>query len=101
MLSNIINVLPIALTLITGFGVMIHDTKLDHATVTAMSSQAGSVHATGSLNNAPDIRSNDHTHAESVRIHSLGHQEPRLQTRDTDTKKFVNTKKLAFSTSFT
>lgn len=101
MLPTILNLLPISLSFITGFGVMLHDTKLDQAALTAMSSHTSSTHSTSPINSGPDVnmKSNDHTHAESVRIHHLGSQEPRLQTRDSDLKKFVATKKLAANAS--
>lgn len=101
MFTTTLNTLPLLLTLMTGFGVVIHDMKIDHAAVTAMSASAA-VAAHGSLSGVPDMRSNDHVHTESIRLahmHKVNNPDPRLQTRDTDIRKYLATKKLAVHAS--
>src|SRR3546814_8642700 len=101
MFSTTLNSLPILLTLVTGFGVMIHDTQLDHATVTALTATSAAAAHSGatSLSGAPDMRLSDqHVHTETIHLnqtHRATNTDPRLQTRDTDIKKYLSTKKLA------
>lgn len=101
MFTTTLNTLPLVFTLVTGFGVVIHDMKIDYAAVTAMSATAA-VAAHGAVSGVPDIRSSDHVHAESIRLahaHKTTKPDPRLQTRDTDIRKYLATKKIALRAS--
>lgn len=100
-----LNITPLLFTIFTGFGVVVHDTQIDHAAVTAITSVGAVVVAAHStLNVLPDLRPTDqHTHAESVKVtqtlRTLNGLEPRLQTRFNEEKKYIGPKKLIFNTS--
>jgi len=102
------NIIPLIFTLFTGFGVVVHDTKLDHAATTALSSLSAGNHSTGAVNglltsHAPDLRSSDHTHTETINIAKAlkvaTNLEPHMQTRMNEEKKHISPKKLPFNTS--
>lgn len=93
-----LNPLPILLTLMTSFGVLMHDTQIDHATATALTPPA--VYANFGIADVT-IRSNDpHIHPERVSMQGSPGQlrtgQPRLQTRD-DEDNENNTVKRAVS----
>lgn len=94
MFPYIINPLPIALTLATSFGVLLHDTQLDRATTTALTLPA-IVAAYGAADIGLKL-SDGHTHTERV---SLGASQPRIQPRGHDDKKYMLNKKLHINSS--
>jgi len=103
MLAATFNTLPIIISMLTGVGIMLHDTQIDHATALAADNGHVSSHS-GSYDN-PVARLNDqtaHAHNEAIRysesVRKFGNIEPRLNTRDTDIKKFME-KKLAIASS--
>jgi len=103
MLATTFNLLPIVVSMLTGAGILLHDTEIDHATEIASTNSHVASHD-GSFDN-PAARLNDqtaHTHNEAIRysesVRKMGNIQPRLNTRDTDIKKFME-KKLAFNST--
>jgi hypothetical protein len=81
--------LPIALTLLTVLGVLMHDTQLDKATTVAIALPA--VLASYGVADAV-ARSSEHVHVERV---SITAQQPRVQPRNSDDKKYMTQKRLS------
>lgn len=97
---SLINPASLIITLVTGFSVLVHDTKIDKATVTAMSAPA--IVAVGYTAAAATyaahemrITADPHVHVETAteNLRRMVADQPRLQTRLTDDKKYLNTKK--------
>jgi len=94
MFSTTLNLFPVIFTVITGVGVMMHDTQLDHAAVTAMSSASSSAAHAAAPSGSPDVRGAEHIHTDNVRLSQTLKQNeaPKLQTRHTDVKKYLGSK---------
>jgi hypothetical protein len=96
----IINPLPLAFTLATTFGVLVHDTKIDHATNVAIAMPSAMITyvAVDSLMKSSD----SHIHVERVagpkQLATLRATVPRVQPRDDD-RRYVQTKKIFFGGS--
>jgi hypothetical protein len=95
---SLINPASLIITVVTGFGVLVHDTKIDKATVTALSAPAivAVGYATASYAaHEMRITADPHVHVETTteRLRNMVAEQPRLQTRLTDDKKYLNTKK--------
>jgi len=95
MLPLLINPLPLLLTISTVFGVLVHDTQLDMAAMTALTV---AVPIVGYVGNGVSLKLNDpHIHNESVSVsqsvRDLKDNTPRTQTRGGDDKKYVIQKK--------
>jgi len=91
----LINPIPLLLTLGTAFGVLVHDTQMDAAAKTALTTPISIV---GFLGNEGSLKLNDpHIHTESLSIsqgvRDLKDVNPRTQTRGGDDKKYVIQKK--------
>lgn len=86
MFSLIINPLPLILTAVTGFGVLIHDMQIDRATTVALAVPT----ALASLSAVETAvqRGESHIHVEKATVHAqygaLRNALPRLQVRDDD-----------------
>ena len=93
----IINPLPILLSLSTMFGVLVHDTKVDQFTTSLIAAPAIIATYDG-VNNALKL-GDAHTHTERVMVsqltRSLAIENPRLQPRGNDDKKYVLQKNVA------
>jgi len=92
----LINPLPYLFIAATAFGVVMHDTQVDHATSVAIMTPS---HSTNYA--ADSIKSSDHTHVERVSMSSQGnstHHEnvPKTQPRN-DHNKYAQVKKTATS----
>ncbi len=77
----------ITLAVLTSFGVLVHDTKIDQATTLALALPVGLV----VLAQVPTLRSEGHTHVERVAFEKSSHLTsgmPRVQPRD-DHRKYV------------
>ena len=89
MFAYLINPLLALMSLGTATGVLLHDTRIDKATVTALALPAAVVSLDGSSKFA-GISSDLHTHAErtslSQAIHDLKGQMPRTLPRNEDKK---------------
>ncbi|MBC7943265.1 hypothetical protein H7X68_02085 [Candidatus Saccharibacteria bacterium] len=98
MFPLLINPLPIFFTLGTVFGVLVHDTQIDRATAASLVAPIVIVSygATDvALNqNDPHIHSERVSVSESIR--NLKTDQPRVQTRGGDDKKYVVQKKSSF-----
>lgn len=92
MFPLLINPLPLILTLTTSFGVLLHDTQIDRATITALTIPA-IIASYGSADTALKA-SEGHTRTERV---SVASGEPRVQPRGNDDKKYVIGKKFRAS----
>jgi hypothetical protein len=97
MLLPIFNPIPFLLTLCTAFGVLLHDTQLDHAAI------AVSPGVTDSNYYQNTFKQNDlHTHIERVNFSnnfsSLKFDQPRVQPRDEDDDKYATQKKSSDTT---
>lgn len=91
----LINPIPLLLTLSTAFGVLMHDTQLDTAAKTALTTPVSIV---GFLGSEGSLKFNDpHVHNESSSmsqgVRDLKDVNPRTQTRGGDDKKYVIQKK--------
>ncbi len=87
--------IPLALTLNIALGVLIHDTQLDMAAKTIMSTPIVTINNIG---DELSMKFNDpHSHSENVsaadHIRDLKGDQPRTQTRGGDDKKYVVQKK--------
>lgn len=89
----------ICLALLTVTGILVHDTKLDKAAVTALAIPA--VLASFDIDKVGRLGGTDHTHVERVSfsqaVNIVGNGTPRITPRD-DHKKFHMTKKVAKGT---
>lgn len=102
MFASFINPTALIISAVTGVGVLVHDTKLDKATVTALSAPAivaagyGVAHAA-----AYEVRitSDAHVHVETVseNLRRMAAEQPRHQTRTTEDKKYLGTKKASLN----
>ena len=81
--------LAIALTLFIVSGVLMHDTQLDKATTVAVALPA--VLASYGVADFA-AKSSDHTHVHRV---SIGSQQPRIQPRNGDDKKYMTQKRMS------
>lgn len=91
----LINPIPLLLTLSAAFGVLIHDTQVDRAASTILSTPSAIV---SSGEQGIFSRMNDlHVHSERVSVSQdvdeLKTSQPRVQPRDGDDKKYVVQKK--------
>jgi hypothetical protein len=100
MFPLLINPLPLLLTLTTSFGVLFHDSQLDRASSIALSlpvafAAVGSADLSFKLNDP-------HLHAERIsiaqRFEQLRSSQPRIQTRNSEDKKYISTKKFSSDT---
>lgn len=93
MLPLLINPLPIFLTLMTSFGVLFHDTQVDHATSKALAVPATVLN----VNSSELLRPNDpHVHTEQINANNIqlsGTDQPRTQTRRDKDKEYISVKK--------
>lgn len=81
-------------TLLTGFSVLLHDTHVDKASVAAITVPTAMV--SYGIANTVEIKTNDpHIHTEKVtgNLRHLLTSQPKLQSRFTDEKKYLNPKK--------
>lgn len=100
MLASTIKPLVLLLTLVTGIGVLVHDTHVDKASTIALTAPV--VVAGYGLAHSVEFKTNDpHTHVEraSESLRRIVTAQPRLHTRFTDEKKYISPKKLPFQTS--
>ncbi len=93
MFPLLISPLSILLTLTTSFGVLLHDTQLDRATTLALPAVVATFAAADIA-----MKLNDpHIHTERVSVeramNQLRSNQPRLQVRGEDDKKYISAKK--------
>ena len=95
MLPFTIKITPLFLSLITSFGLLLHDTHMDKTLASAPVTGYVASHETSR-------RSEDHVHTETVseNLHRLNSTQARLNTRFTDEKKYLTPKRLYFNTTF-
>ena len=88
-----IKLAPLFLTLLTGFGILLHDTRL---------SKAFEAVPTQGFVNQISLRGEDHLHTETVveHVQRSTDGQPRLQTRFTDEKKYLTPRKVFLNTTF-
>jgi len=96
MFPLLIKSLPSLLTITTSFGVLLHDTQIDHATSTALLPAAFATYAAADT----VIKFNDnhlHTDRTSIgeNITQLRSGQPRTPARSDEDKKYIVAKKLA------
>jgi len=100
MFSEIINPLTILISLTAVFGVFMHDTQIDKALVTAISSPAYSERINSESLKLPSIE--QHIHAENTSFASnsnLNSQVPATQPRNQDDKKYMAGRRLMANSS--
>ena len=90
----IIKLSPLFLTLLTSFGILLHDTRLSKAFEAVPSS--------GYVNTQVAIRGDDHVHTENITnfVQRESNSQPRLNTRFTDEKKYLTPRKVFLNTTF-
>jgi hypothetical protein len=96
MLPFTINLAPLLLTLVTSFGILMHDARVDRAF-------ASSAPISGYVSNTENIlRNDDHPHTETViqNLRDATSGQPQLQTRFTDEKKYISPRKVFYNTTF-
>ena len=90
MTASSIRSLLIFLSLSTAAGVLIHDTRLDKATVTAMALPVALAGLDSSYGKLGDLSGTPHTHTEraslSQLVHDLRGQMPRIMPRENNKK---------------
>lgn len=99
---SILNPTALLITALTGVSVLVHDTKIDKATVTALTAPAIVAVGYAAATNASyevKISSESHVHVEKAteNLRRMVAAEPRLQTRNTDDKKYLDTKKASLN----
>ncbi|MEO6109499.1 MAG: hypothetical protein ABIP50_00605 [Candidatus Saccharimonadales bacterium] len=102
MLPALINPLPLVFTLVTTFGVLVHDTQIDRATTLAVVVPAS--YATFAALDTATRLSDDHIHVErfstSTHLASLIRSVPRIQPRDEDDHHYIQSKKVNFGSNY-
>lgn len=96
-LSLLVTPLSIFLSLSTATGVLVHDTRIDKATMTALAipSVVASYQANTKLvNYATDSHTHTERHSFSQSIRDLKADNPRIQPRAQEDKKYVSQKNL-------
>ncbi len=92
-IPTILNFLALTLSLGTASSVLVHDTNIDKAMVTALAAQTASITGPAKLGNDP------HTHSERgslyQAIRSLNSSQPRTQPRGQEDRKYVQAKPTA------
>lgn len=95
MFTNLINPIAILLSLSTATGILVHDTKIDRATTTAMISPLLSGTAEANMAEA-NVRPDLHTHVERMsvagQLQNLRSQNPRIQPRAYEDRKHLMAK---------
>jgi len=95
-----INTIPLVFTLLTAFGVMVHDTKIDSATSLALTAPIALV--TYASVDALMKSGDSHVHVEKIsgpkQLSNLKVTTPRIQPRDDD-RRYIQTKKVFFGGS--
>ena len=90
----LLNPVPLAFAIATTFGVLMHDTRVDHATKIAISAPAPAAEYAGS--ETSKINDQQHVHVEKVSVGSLNaarSANPRTQVRDDDYR-YIQPKRL-------
>jgi len=87
MLSTLSNSFIMLLSLVTATGVFLHDTRVDKAASLSMNiySQVGMYEGNVKLVSAGDM----HTHHERVSLSNALSQQPRIQPRENENRKYV------------
>lgn len=93
-IQTIINLIALSFSLGTASSVLVHDTNIDKAMVTALTAEIATTSA------APTKLGNDpHTHSERMSLYqairSLNSSQPRTQPRGQDDRKYVQAKPTA------
>jgi hypothetical protein len=93
MFFTLIKPLPLAITFATLFGVLIHDTQMDKAAITAIVVPSAVIAGIGFADAA--LKLNDqHVHTEKVHVFdTLKTAQPRMQTRFNEDKKYLSSKR--------
>jgi hypothetical protein len=89
--------LPIILGLFTSFGVLLHDTQLDSAAVTALKLRDTSSEMSKL---EPATSRTPHTHVEHAKIKHMHGKQPSMQPRNEQEKKYVSQRKSPFANGF-
>lgn len=98
-LSLLVTPLSIFLSLSTATGVFVHDTRIDKATLSVMSApsvSAGYQSNTKLVNYATDSHTHVERHSLSQSLHELRSENPRVQPRTNNDKKYLTHKNLGF-----
>ncbi len=95
MLPFTINLVPVILSLLTGFSILLHDSRVDRV--------FSAVPVTGYVSSESALRGEDHIHTETKkntisRVSVNG--SPSLNSRFTDEKKYLTPKKVFHNTTF-
>jgi hypothetical protein len=96
-LSLLVTPLSIFLSLSTATGVLVHDTRIDKATMTALAvpSVVASYQANAKLvNYATDSHTHVERHSLSQAVHDLKAENPRIHPRSLSDKKYLSQKNL-------
>lgn len=97
-LSILLTPLSIFLSLSTATGVLVHDTRIDKATMTALSSPSPVASGQADSKLVVNISGDAHTHTErhslSQAVHDLKADNPRLHPRSPADKKYLSQKNL-------
>ena len=96
MLSELINPIPILISLTAVFGVLVHDTKFDKAVLTAVTAPE-SISRYAESSASKFLSANNHIHVEVGSFMSkvgFGSQQPSSQPKSDDDKKYIAQKRL-------
>lgn len=93
-MKTLIQQMAVTLTLLTSMGIFVHDTKIDHATTTALALPAAL--ATLDFEKSFKFGGSEHTHVERVSfghaVSALSRGMPRIQPREDHKRFFLNQK---------
>jgi hypothetical protein len=98
-LSLLLTPLSILLSLSTAAGVFVHDTRIDKATLTVLSGPTVGTNSEASIklvNHATDSHTHVERHTLSQSLHELKTDNPRIQPRNNNEKKYVSQKNFGF-----
>jgi hypothetical protein len=100
--SFLVTPLSIFLSLSTATGVFVHDTRVDKAAlsvISAPSTSAGYQSSTKLVNYATDSHTHVERHSLSQSLHELRSENPRVQPRTSNEKKYLTNKSNGFGRS--
>lgn len=98
-LSLLVTPLSIFLSLSTATGVVVHDTRIDKATLTVLSGSSAGINTDANIklvNHATDSHTHVERHTLSTSLHQLRSDNPRVSPRSDEEKHHAASKHLGF-----
>jgi len=92
------NLTSIAFTILAGFGVMVHDSHIDKAALSALKPPSAVM---GASAHSAELRTSEHIHTESAseRLSRVANTDPKTPARNGEDKKYIGIKKLMINSA--